>query len=136
MSDATLAAPPPVVADPADEAAVRACVVGFYEVARADDLIGPVFEGAIRDWDGHLKTMDDFWSSALLGTQRYNRAPFPPHLKLDMTQDHFDRWGVLWTAAAKKYLPEALAAKAVSAGEHMAHCWGRAYVQMKEQMKG
>ncbi len=116
------------------DTAIHTCVRGFYEAARKDALIGPVFEGTIRDWDAHLKTMDDFWASALLGVERYKSAPFPPHLKLDMTQAHFDRWRDLWTPAATAHLPEPLRSKAISMGEHMSHCWGRAYVAMKEQM--
>jgi hemoglobin len=119
----------------AEEAAIRTCVRAFYDLARADDLLGPVFNGVIRDWQAHLTTMDDFWSGALLGTKRYTAAPFPPHVKLDMTQDHFDRWKALWIPSAEKYLPEPIRGKAVSIGEHMAHCWGRAYVTLRGQME-
>ena len=134
MTDTPSASPAPV-ANPEHEAAISACVRAFYDVARADDLLGPVFNGVIRDWDAHLKTMEDFWSGALTGTERYRAAPFPPHLKLEMTQAHFDRWRDLWLPAAEKHLPEPLRAKAMSAGEHMAHCWGRAFLTMKSQMK-
>ncbi len=119
----------------AEEAAIKACVRAFYDLARADEVLGPVFNKVIRDWDGHLKTMDDFWSGALLGTKRYSAAPFPPHVKLDMNQDHFDRWRDLWVPSAEKYLPEPLRSKAMSIGEHMAHCWGRAYTTIKGQME-
>lgn len=125
LSDAELAAL---------EGAVAACVRDFYVSARADDLLGPVFNGVIRDWDAHLTTMDDFWSGALLGTQRYQAAPFPPHVKLEMGQDHFDRWRDLWSASAQACLPEPIRGKALSIGEHMAHCWGRAYVTLRGQM--
>ncbi|MDB5650791.1 MAG: Hemoglobin [Hyphomicrobiales bacterium] len=114
------------------EADIRNCVRVFYEKAAADDLIGPVFTGAIRDWDGHLKTMDDFWSASLLGTTRYTAAPFAPHLKLEMTQAHFDRWLELWAPSVEQTLPESLQAKALAIGQHMSHCWGRAYVSMKK----
>ena len=115
------------------EAAIRACVRDFYDKAKVDPLLGPVFNGAIRDWGKHLTTMDDFWSGALLGTQRYTAAPFPPHLKLTMGQEHFDRWRDLWLPSAQAKLPEPLAARAVSMGEHMSHCWGRAYVTMTRE---
>ena len=118
-----------------EEAAIRACVRAFYDLARADDVLGPVFNGVVRDWEGHLKTMDDFWSGALLGTKRYSAAPFPPHVKLDMNQDHFDRWRDLWVPSAEKYLPEPIRGKAVSIGEHMSHCWGRAHMTIKGQME-
>lgn len=132
MTETTQTAP---LATPENEAAIRECVRAFYVEARADDLLGPVFNGFVRDWDQHLKTMDDFWSGALLGTERYNAAPFPPHLKLEMTQEHFDRWFQLWGPCAQKHLPEPIASKATNIGEHAAHCWGRAYVSMKAQMR-
>ena len=31
----------------ADEAAIQTCVRAFYDLARADDLLGPVFNGWI-----------------------------------------------------------------------------------------
>lgn len=115
------------------EAEIRACVRRFYDAARADDLLGPVFNEWIKDWDRHLATMDDFWSGALLGTGRYQAAPFPPHLKLKMGQEHFDRWKELWVPAAAATLSEPMRAKAISIAEHMAHCWGRAYLTMTAQ---
>ena len=119
----------------AEEAAIQTCVRAFYDRARADDLLGPVFDGWIKDWPQHLKMMDDFWSGALLGTQRYTAAPFPPHLKLEMNQAHFDRWQALWVPTAEATLPGSIRGKAVSIAEHMSHCWGRAYATMKSQMQ-
>lgn len=119
----------------AAEAAIRTCVREFYVKARADDLLGPIFNSVITDWDGHLTTMENFWSGALLGTDRYKGAPFPPHLKLDMGQEHFDRWRDLWVEAAKTHMPGELGEKAANGGASMAHCWGHAFVSMKEQMK-
>ncbi len=127
MSDAT-------TIDPASEDAIRRCVEEFYVKAREDDLLGPIFNGVITDWDAHLATMCDFWSAALLGTERYKSAPFPPHLKLDMGQEHFDRWAQLWGPAAREYLPDPLGERAASVGESMSHCWGSAFVSMKQQM--
>ena len=133
MSDA--AADPAPLATPENEAAIRSCIRAFYDVARKDDLLGPLFNGVIKDWDGHMKTMDDFWSAALLGTERYRRAPFPPHLKLDMGQEHFDRWRDLWVETAKSSMPGDLGERAANMGVSMAHCWGRGFVQIKSQMK-
>ena len=116
------------------ETSIRACVRHFYERARADDMLGPIFNGYIKDWDRHLATMDDFWSGALIGTQRYKSAPFPPHLKLDMGQEHFDRWRDVWVPSCEATLPEPLKARAINMAEHMSHCWGRAFVMMKKEI--
>ena len=50
------------------EAAIRTCVRAFYERACADDLLAPIFNGMVKNWDAHFAIMDDFWSGALLGT--------------------------------------------------------------------
>ena len=134
MTDAAVAEAAPQ-ATPENETAIRACVRSFYDAARKDDLLAPVFDSVIKDWDGHLTMMDDFWSAALLGTERYKRAPFPPHLKLDMGQHHFDRWNELWGTAARASMPGVLGERAANMGASMAHCWGRGFVQMKDQMR-
>ena len=59
----------------AEEAAIQTCVRAFYDRARADDLLGPVFDGWIKDWAQHLKMMDDFWSG---GCWEPNVTPPPP----------------------------------------------------------
>jgi len=40
-----------------DEALIDRLVRGFYMKVRADELIGPVFEARIADWEPHLKRM-------------------------------------------------------------------------------
>ncbi len=108
------------------EAGIHACVRAFYEVARHDEVIGPIFEARVADWDAHLSLMDDFWSRAVLGTERYTNAPLPPHVPMALRQAHFDRWQRLWEAAARTHLPPHAAARAIAVGGHMAHCWGHA----------
>src|SRR5699024_339747 len=67
-----------------DEAMIRAVVSRFYALARVDDIIGPVFRNAVADeqWQAHLDTITDFWSSMLLGSGRYHGRPMPKHLAL------------------------------------------------------
>lgn len=71
---------------------VQRFVNHFYEQARRDDLLGDIFENAIRDWSHHLPTMYAFWSSLLLGTMDYHGSPFPKHLALPVEKIHFERW--------------------------------------------
>lgn len=78
-----------------DEAMIRAVVSRFYALARVDDIIGPVFRNAVADeqWQAHLDTITDFWSSMLLGSGRYHGRPMPKHLALPELGDvHFQRW--------------------------------------------
>lgn len=122
-SDADLPAIPAADPDALTEAAIHALVHGFYDVVRADPLIGPVFTGhiAAQDWPPHLAKMCDFWSSVLLKTGRYDGRPLPPHLGLGELGDaHFQRWLALFRPVAATTLPPEAAGRAITQAERMA----------------
>jgi len=77
---------------------VKSFVDGFYLKIQKDELLGPVFASRIADWTPHLEKMYRFWSSILLGTGDYRGAPFPKHLGLSITPQHFERWLGLFEA--------------------------------------
>ena len=67
----------------------------FYGHVRQDDMLGPVFEKAVKgDWDPHLATMKRFWSSIVFHDGGYSGRPMPAHMKIkaDISPDHFTRW--------------------------------------------
>ncbi len=65
----------------------------FYTKVRRDNLLGPIFNGVIRDrWPEHLKKMYTFWQTVLLGEHTYYGNPFMPHADLPVEKQHFDRW--------------------------------------------
>lgn len=92
------------LADPAltaaglDEALIGRVVQTFYARARDDEVIGPVFRAAVRDWDEHIHNITNFWSSMMLKTGRYDGRPLRPHLRLPLEPMHFDRWLALFEA--------------------------------------
>ena len=63
------------------EAALPALLDRFYARVRADAELGPVFNDAVGDWDHHMATLADFWSSVMLTSGRYKGQPVPAHLK-------------------------------------------------------
>ncbi len=73
-------------------------VDGFYGKVRADELLGPIFAGAIgRDWGPHLAKMKAFWSSVMLASRSYKGNPMIAHLQLPrLSGRHFARWLELW----------------------------------------
>ena len=78
---------------------VEKLVNTFYSAARQDALLGPVFEQAIGSrWDEHLGKMYNFWETVLLGAHTYGGGPFPPHARLPIHDEHFQRWVTLWKA--------------------------------------
>ena len=95
-----------------DEAQLEALIPCFYARVREDALIGPVFDGAIADWDGHLEKLIAFWSSVMLTSGRYKGNPVAAHMKHlgEITPPMFDRWLSLWAEVTEDILPAAAAA--------------------------
>jgi hemoglobin len=67
----------------------------FYERARHDAVLGPIFGTHIHDWDSHLQTVTNFWSNHTGGPVLY-RGGMGKHLRLGLTAEHFERWLGLW----------------------------------------
>lgn len=70
----------------------RVLVDSFYSKAREDELLAPIFDRAISNWEHHLPTMYQFWERLLLGSLDYNGNPFIKHLNLALDEFHFVRW--------------------------------------------
>lgn len=90
-------------------ALIEQLVRGFYDKVRADDLIGPVFNERIKDWEPHLQKMFAFWESVTLGTGRYEGAPMRQHIVLPVESAHFDRWLALFEQTAQDVFPPEVA---------------------------
>lgn len=109
-----------LIPDGLDEAMVRAVVDGFYAKARADAVIGPVFNRVIPadEWPAHLSKIADFWSSMLLGTGRYMGRPMPKHFAIpELSDAHFARWLALFRETAEELCPADIAALFVERAE-------------------
>jgi len=83
----------------------------FYASVRRDPLIGPVFDGAIDDWPGHLDKLQAFWSSVMLTSGRYKGRPLPAHVRHgeSINPKSFERWLALWREATEEVMPPAAA---------------------------
>lgn len=100
------------------EEAIDRMVRRFYAKGDLDPLLGPIFR-AIPEFEAHIGIIVDFWSRQLLGTDRYNGRPFPPHWKLPIEPEHFDRWMELFTETVREDLPAELAEQAATKAGHM-----------------
>jgi len=89
------------------EAQLERLIPSFYARVRDDALIGPVFHGAIGDWQQHLGKLVDFWSSVMLTSGRYKGSPVAAHLKhlFAITPPMFDRWLMLWAEVTAELMP-------------------------------
>ena len=88
------------------EVLIRDLVHQFYAPVRQDEVLGPIFNGAIADWDAHLEKLCEFWSSVTLMTGRYKGAPMQVHAAFpDISGAHFDHWLRLFRDTAVKVRP-------------------------------
>jgi hemoglobin len=94
-----------------DEAMIGELVDQFYAKVRQDDILGPVFDSRIDNWDEHLTKLRAFWSSVVLMTGRYKGQPMPVHAAIsEITDAHFERWLSLFAETAKAVCPAEAAA--------------------------
>ena len=107
-------------APPLTEEHLARLVQLFYERARTHPGLGPLFNTAVADGEHHLGVVQDFWSHALLGEQRYQSYPYPLPLGLPIRRNHFDQWLDLFRPAALKTLPGHAAARSISRAKLMA----------------
>jgi hemoglobin len=88
-------------------------VYGFYDAVRRDEVLGPIFNQHVKDWDVHLPVMVDFWSSALRGTARFKGSPMPKHAALPgLSVALFQHWLTLFRETTAALPNAALADKA------------------------
>lgn len=79
-------------------------VHAFYAKIRKDEMLGPIFNKAIHDWETHLEKLTDFWEGNLFffTKTKYHGDPKTAHQQLDiilgksLTMNHFGHWINLW----------------------------------------
>jgi len=123
-------------ADLCSEEEIVQLVHGFYDTVRRDDVLGPIFDRHVKNWDAHLPTMVDFWSSALRGTARFRGSPMPKHAALPgLSIELFQRWLRLFRQTTGALPNAALAAKANDLAERIAHSLWYGY-RMRQDTPG
>lgn len=88
---------------------IERLVHAFYAKVRRDELLGPIFDARIVDWDKHLARMCLFWASVALGAGTYEGSPMQVHAPLPVDARHFDRWLALFEETANEICPPAAA---------------------------
>jgi hemoglobin len=108
---------------PDQEAAVERMVRLFYRNGLADPVLAPIFQGAIHDWESHIRLVADFWSNSIHGTRRYKGNAYAPHMKLRFEPEAFEHWLAAFEAAAAEALGAVEAARAIGVARHMAQSY-------------
>jgi len=86
---------------------VQRLVNTFYEAAKQDAVLGPVFNVIIGDdWSAHLPVMYTFWDSVVFGLGGYKGQAVGKHIEIDrrmrLEEAHFERWISLWNATVDR----------------------------------
>jgi hemoglobin len=103
-------------------------VHAFYAKIRQDNLIGPVFNEHVDDWDEHLIRLVDFWSSILRGTGRFSGTPMQKHIALhELNPEFFKRWLSLFQQTLSEQPNRAMAERAYPAAQRIAQSLWYAY---------
>lgn len=108
-------------ATPEQEAAIERMVRLFYERGLRDPVLEPIFNGAIHDWEPHIRTVADFWADIVHGSTRYGGNAYAPHVKLDFGPEAFEHWLVTFESAARDALATREADVAIRVARHMAN---------------
>ncbi|GMQ30564.1 group III truncated hemoglobin [Algoriphagus confluentis] len=101
----------------------------FYGKVREHELLGPIFNQIVKDWDHHLIHLSDFWEMILLqtGPGRGKFNPAQVHREVDVSvnytidQAHFGNWLELWFATVNRYFEGETAEYAKEHARRMAH---------------
>lgn len=121
MTDRTSSPKAPGISAGVTEPVIHDLVHAFYARVREDDVLGPIFNGAIDDWDAHLEKLCAFWSSVTLMSGRYKGTPMKVHAELPgIVGAHFDRWLGLFRQTARDVCPPAAAALFIDRAERIA----------------
>ena len=77
-------------------------VTTFYDKVRNDELLGPIFNSVINNWEQHLELLTDFWQTNLFFKKKYTGDPLQKHVEVDkaiggkISEVHFGVWMNLW----------------------------------------
>src|SRR5688500_2148499 len=78
-----------------DASDIQLLVNTFYDRAKADDLLSPIFSERFGG-KASLEALYQYWQTVLLGDGNYQGLPFRKHADLPLTHQHFDRWLTLF----------------------------------------
>jgi len=68
----------------------------FYVDIRQHQLLGPIFNSHVKDWELHLAKITEFWALQSGGQSKYRGGFAGAHMGLGVQREHFEHWLGLW----------------------------------------
>ena len=75
---------------------VNILVIQFYEKIRSDELLGPIFNAAIKNRPEYLGHLTVFWKTQLFFVAKFKGNPLKKHVEVDAQMNHFGVWLNYW----------------------------------------
>lgn len=110
---------------------IKLFVDEFYKKVQEDQVLAPIFNEHIADWDAHLQTMYRFWNAVLFGVREYAGNPLMKHTKLAVHSRHFEQWLNLFSETLDEYFEGKVTEEAKGRALIMAHTM---YNKINERM--
>jgi len=101
-------------------------IKSFYSKVRDDEMLGPIFNPIIQDWDTHELHIASFWERNLFLSGDFQGNPLVKHQEVDtfhiniITMDHFGQWIFLWVETINESYEGDVAEKAKRMARKMA----------------
>ena len=103
-------------------AQIKNVVTTFYDKARQDPALGPIFERHVRDWPTHIEKIARFWRNAILHERVYDGNPMQAHINADAIETSAFRD---WLELFDQVLNDQLAPEPAGQWSALAHCIGK-----------
>lgn len=75
-------------------------VENFHSRLRGDNVLGPMFQHHVKDWDLFTHLLCDFWENVVFYSGAYAGNPMDTHLRVHketpLEIQHFLRWNMLF----------------------------------------
>lgn len=77
-------------------------VDSFYNQAKKDRMLGPIFHQFVDDWEPHIRKVSSFWEATLFASGTYRGNPMALHQEVDeklnhsLEEVHFNTWVEIW----------------------------------------
>lgn len=88
---------------------ILALIRTFYIDARQHDILGPVFNSHITDWETHMAKITEFWALQTGGPSTYRGGFAGAHLRAGIQSEFFEHWLGLWDYNCQRHLSPELA---------------------------
>jgi hemoglobin len=96
----------------------------FYADVRQHQVLGPIFNAHIKDWNAHIAKIAEFWARQTGGPSSYTGGFVAAHVRVGAKPEHFRHWLALWEFNCQRNLPAPEAGEMIELAHTLARRMG------------